>query len=159
MTKYLHILFLILFSSVKFFLVPPIAMLQYKYSVVESIILTTVGGSIGVFLFYFLSKELLLAWLFIKTIFNKRHRAHHKQHHKHLKTIFTKNSRRMVIIKQKWGLYGLVIVTPCLLSIPVGTFIAVRFYPGRHTLILLCGSVIIWSVLLNSAIYFLHSNL
>src|ERR1035437_2987581 len=114
MTKFLRILFLILFSSVKFFLVPPIAILRYKYSVVDSIIFTTVGGSIGVFVFYFLSKELLIAWLFIKTIFIKRHRTHHKHHHKHLQNVFTKNSRRMVKLKQKWGLYGLVALTPCL---------------------------------------------
>jgi hypothetical protein len=158
MTKFLRILFLILFSSVKFFLVPPIAILQYKYTVVESIIFTTVGGSIGVFVFYFLSKELLIAWLFLKTIFSKKHRNRHKHNHKPTQTIFTQNSRRMVMLKQKWGLYGLVILTPCLLSIPLGTFIAARFYPGKHTIFLLCSSVILWSVILNCAIFFFQTS-
>jgi len=157
MSQFFQILFLILFSSVKFLLVPPIAILQYKYPVWDSILFTSLGGTIGVLVFYFLSKELMLAWQFMKLLFYRKHkRIHLHKHHKRPK--FTNFSRRMVRLKNRWGLYGLIIITPCLLSIPVGTFIAARFFPGKQTILLLCLSVILWSLILNLGIFFLRSK-
>lgn len=154
MSNFFQILFLILFSSVKFTLVPPLAILKYNYTAIESILFTTVGGTIGVLVFYFLSKELLIAWQFIRLLFIAKHKRHKHKHHNyhHHSPIFTSFSRKIVRLKQRWGYYSLIVMTPCLLSIPVGTFIAARFYPGKQSIVLLCCSVFGWSLLLNIAI-------
>jgi len=159
MSKFLEILFLILFSSVKFTLVPPLAILKYKYSAFDSILFTTVGGTIGVLVFYFLSKELLIAWQFIRLLFIAKHKRHKHKHHKHHhpSPIFTSFSRKIVRLKQRWGYYSLIIITPCVLSIPVGSFIAARFYPGKQSIILLCCSVFAWSLIINISIEVVQS--
>ncbi|MEI6143552.1 MAG: hypothetical protein WCP85_30020 [Mariniphaga sp.] len=151
MAHYLEILFIVLFSSVKFALVPPIAILQYNYSILESIIYTTIGGTLGVFTFYFLSKELLLLWHIVKAFILRKHKHHYHLQHKQ-RPRFTTFSRRLVRFKQRWGLVGLVVITPCVLSIPVGTFIAAKYYPGKHSIFLLCCSVFIWSLVLNGSV-------
>jgi len=155
MAQFFQILFVILFSSVKFFLVPPIAILQYKFPILNAILYTSLGGIIGIFVFYFLSKEVMIAWQFIVLYFRRKHK-HHKQHPK---PKFTNFSRRIVRLKNNWGLYGLAILTPCVLSIPFGTFIAARFFPGKYTILLLCISVILWSLLLNTGYYYFSTNI
>lgn len=159
MSKFFEILFLILFSSVKFTMVPPLAILKYNYTATESILFTTVGGTIGVMLFYFLSKEILIAWQFIRLLFIAKHKRHKHKHHKHHHhgPIFTSFSRKIVRLKQRWGYYSLIIITPCLLSIPIGTFIAARFYPGKKSIILLCCSVFAWSLIINITITVVQS--
>jgi hypothetical protein len=156
MNQFVQILFVVLFSSVKFLLVPPIAILQYHFPVWDAIILTSLGGTLGVLLFYFLSKEIMIAWQFVVVSFVRKHKPHHKHHSK---PRFSNLSRRIVRLKNRWGLYGLVIITPCVLSIPFGTFIAARFFPGKRTILLLCGSVVVWSLVLNIGVFFLQSYL
>ena len=158
MSQFFKILFVILFSSVKFILVPPLAIIEYKFPVWNAILFTSIGGAIGVLVFYFLSKELLLAWNILKAFLRRyQKRRHHHKHH-HNKPVFTKFSRRMVRLKNRWGLYGLAIITPCILSIPIGTFIATQFFPGKRTIFLLCGSVVLWSIILNLGIFLLRTS-
>ena len=67
------------------------------------------------------------------------------------KKIFTKKSRRIVRIWKKYGLIGIALLTPILLSIPVGTFIASRLVPQRSTVILyMLFALLFWSVVLSS---------
>jgi len=155
LADFLHILFVILFSSIKFVLVPPIAILEYHFSFWESLIYTSIGGAIGVLVFYVLSKEIFALWLFIKTLFRKKHhhQRHHHYHHHHHHIRISKSARRMVLLKKRWGFYGLIILTPCLLSIPIGTFIAAKYYPSKRTILFLCMSVVMWSILLNLFFY------
>jgi hypothetical protein len=50
-------------------------------------------------------------------------------------------------------LIGLAAITPTFLSIPLGTFLATRFFPDkRKVLIYLCASVIVWSVIVSSVV-------
>jgi len=145
MTKFFTVLFLVFFSSVKFVLVPPLAVMQYNLTFIESVSYTTLGGSAGVLLFYFLSKEILIAWMYIMNKFRRKHERKLRRGH----TGGINRIRSLVRLKNRWGLVGLVALTPCLLSIPLGTFLAAKFFPGRRTIILLCLSVFGWSLLLN----------
>jgi len=63
---------------------------------------------------------------------------------------FTFRNRVIIKIKQRYGLTGLLIFTPPLLSIPIGSFLAQRYFPGMRTIALLLGSVFAWSLLLNA---------
>ncbi len=54
----------------------------------------------------------------------------------------------MVRIKQKYGLIGIALSTPFLLSIPVGVFLVVRYYSASRTKFLyLIASNFLWSVI------------
>ena len=54
----------------------------------------------------------------------------------------------MVRIKQRYGLIGIAFTTPLLLSIPVGVFLAARYYRSSKTKYLyLIGSNLVWSVI------------
>ena len=65
-----------------------------------------------------------------------------------MKKIFTRRNRRIVLIKQKYGLVGIALITPFLLSIPVGVFLVVRYYRTSNTKFLyLIGANLLWSVI------------
>jgi hypothetical protein len=69
------------------------------------------------------------------------------------KKIFSFKSRAMVKIRRKYGLAGIVILTPVLLSIPLGAFLAARYYGSSRFLVLyLVASVAGWSLLMSGAI-------
>ena len=54
----------------------------------------------------------------------------------------------MVRIKQKYGLIGIALTTPFLLSIPVGVFLVVRYYrASRVKFLYLIASNVLWSVI------------
>jgi hypothetical protein len=64
------------------------------------------------------------------------------------KKVFTKRNRRIIRIKQQYGLVGIAFTTPLLLSIPVGTFLVVRYYRTSKTKFsYLIASNLFWSVI------------
>ncbi len=72
---------------------------------------------------------------------------------KHPKKIFTKFNRRVIRIKHRFGLTGIAILTPIFLSIPIGAFLAERFYKDKKKVIIyLSISAIAWCFLL----YFIY---
>lgn len=62
---------------------------------------------------------------------------------------FTRMNRLIVTIKKKFGLIGLAIVTPSLLSLPLGCFLAVRYYHNKQQILLYMSvSVVVWAMLI-----------
>jgi hypothetical protein len=107
----------------------------------EIVFWTNVGGMAGIYFFAYLSEKLLAWW---KRIFRSRRERLMKDQEK--KKIFTRRNRRIVRIKQNYGLIGIAFTTPLLLSIPVGTFLVVRYYHSSKTKYMyLIGSNILWS--------------
>jgi hypothetical protein len=114
----------------------PLVIMQFEFSFVETILWTNVGGIVGIYFFAFLSGKLILWW---NRTFNRPRRN---------KKVFTKRNRRIVRIKQQYGLVGIAVITPLLLSIPVGTFLVVRYYHSSRTKFLyLIASNLFWSVI------------
>lgn len=67
------------------------------------------------------------------------------------KKVFTKGSRRMVYIKNKYGLFGIAILSPLVISIPIGAFLAVRYYSDKRKILLyMMASVAAWTLLFSS---------
>ena len=63
-----------------------------------------------------------------------------------------KGLKEIVAIKtvHKYGLLGIAFLTPIFFSIPIGTFIALRFFPNKKkTLPVLAASVFGWSFVLS----------
>jgi hypothetical protein len=134
----------ILFSSVKFAMTFPLAVIQFQFSFFETVLWTNVGGILGIYFFAFLSDKLIAWW---NRTFRKS-RPESSGSESNVRRIFTRKNRRIVRIKRTYGLIGIAISTPFLLSIPVGTFLVIRYYRyNRHKFVYLISSNVIWSVI------------
>ena len=63
-----------------------------------------------------------------------------------------KSFKNIIALKvaRKYGLFGIAFLTPIFFSIPIGTFIALHFFPNKtKTLPILFASVLGWSFLLT----------
>jgi hypothetical protein len=71
--------------------------------------------------------------------------------------VFTPRNRRIVKLWVRYGLGGIALLTPVLLSIPIGTFIATRLEKNRGKILLYISlSVIFWSIIVTSIIFKSH---
>jgi hypothetical protein len=139
----IQIILTILSSSVKFAMTFPLAVMQFKFSFIETILWTNIGGILGIYFFAYLSDKLILWW---QRPFSRKRKAGRIKEKR--KQIFTKKNRRIVRVKQGYGLIGIALITPLLLSIPVGSFLMVRYYPrSRFKFISLMASNLFWSVI------------
>ncbi|MEN8227540.1 MAG: hypothetical protein ABFS38_05240 [Bacteroidota bacterium] len=140
----LQILVTILLSSVKFAVTFPLVIMQFQFSFIETILWTNVGGMLGICFFAFLS-DMVISWWNRNF---KKPRSDTPKNGSSGKKVFTKRNRRIVRIKQQYGLIGIAVATPCLLSIPVGAFLVVRYYRSTKTgFIYLIASNLVWSVI------------
>lgn len=137
----------ILFSSFKFAATFPLVILQFDFRFLETILWTNVGGLAGIYFFAFLSEKILAWW---KRTFHRSNK-HVGEAEQQEKKIFTRKNRRIVRIKQKYGLIGIALTTPLLLSIPVGVFLVVRYYnTSKNKFLYLIASNLLWSVIYTS---------
>lgn len=111
---------IILSSTWKFAATFPVAVYFFKMSFLETILYTNIGGLVGVLFFMFSFKGVIRLY----EVFMHKNKIHRKK----LKKIFTKKNRRLVTIRKKYGLLGIVSLTPVLLSIPIGSFLVVKYY-------------------------------
>jgi hypothetical protein len=107
-----------------------------NYSYFESVIMLILGGFTGILFFYFFSN-----W--VNKVLNKLFKK------KKEKKVFSKKVRRFINIKNKYGLIGIALITPLVISIPVGSFIASRFFSkNKYTLLFMLGGVLFWALTL-----------
>ena len=140
----------ILFSTVKFGLTFPLAILEYHLGFMQTVFWINVGGLIGIIIFAYLSEQLIFLW---KNYLSKFFRKLFNVSDKKIKTkkIFTKKNRRIVRIKSKYGLPGIALSTPILLSIPLGVFLTIRYFNHKkYKLLYLFAGNLIWSFLYAS---------
>ncbi len=129
---------IILMSSIKFLLAIPIAAYKYEFSFWATFLFSSIGGILGVIIFAKFSHwiiEKYNTWIL-----------------KSKNEISKKGFKEIVAIKivHKYGLFGIAFLTPIFFSIPIGTFIALRFFPNKKkTLPVLVASVFGWSFVLS----------
>jgi hypothetical protein len=117
--------------------------MTFNFGFAETVLWTNVGGLAGIYFFAFLSRKLIAWW---KKMFRKS--KWYIQKDQRVKKVFTRKNRRIVRIKQKYGLFGIALITPLLLSIPVGVFLVVRYYKSSSTkFIYLITANIFWSII------------
>lgn len=158
----LKIIHIILLASVKYIITLPYAMLiglEYKYAVTA-----VLAGGIGGFLFFYYLSKRVNHWLdymwphickaipsFIKKRYNKLCIRKAKPE---VKKIFSKKSRTLVHLKNTYGLWGIIIATPVLLTIPVGAFLASKYYAHqKHIVLYMILSIIVWGGILSGVIH------
>lgn len=145
----MDILVTILLSSVKFGMTFPLAVMEFRFSFFETILWINMGGLAGIYFFAYLSKG-LNRWI-ESMVHRWQSRGAVLSKEKKNKKIFTKRNRRIVRIKQRYGLIGIAASTPFLLSIPVGVFLVVRYYPrNRERYLWLVASNLVWSFIYTS---------
>lgn len=130
-------------ASVKFAITVPTFILSQNPALPfwQALLFGVASGTFGVVFFMVLSKYLLQFWHWMMHVLKLNL-------HKKPKKVFTKKSRRLVKIKTQYGLVGIAILNPVVLSIPIGTFIAVRFYKNKKKVFLyLFGGVVLWSLI------------
>jgi hypothetical protein len=129
---------IVFFSSWKFAATFPFAIYIMEMSFTETLIYTNIGGILGAVTFTFFSDYLIKMW--------DKYWPEKLKLKRKTKKIFTKSNRRYVRIKLKYGLTGLVILSPVILSIPIGSFLIVKYYGLRKTnIILMIAGQILWS--------------
>jgi hypothetical protein len=153
---------ILIISAVKFLVAAPTSYL-FGYSYIETMLNTTIGGWIGVLFFYYTGRYIFSrfpSWKRkVRSVYHHvtgvplhRRIALNKSSETH--KVFTRSNRLIVMIRSRFGFPGLIILTPVLLSIPVGTFLIVRYYSSRRGLLgWLSLSVLAWSVLISTFIH------
>ena len=139
-----QILLTILFSSFKFAATFPLVIIQFESGFLETVFWTNMGGIAGIYFFAFLSERLISWW---KHTFRRSNRKI-LEDEQQVKKIFTRRNRRIVRTKMKYGLMGIALITPFLLSIPVGVFLVVRYYrSSRYKFLCLIAANLFWSII------------
>lgn len=156
--KILHIIVL---ASVKYILTLPYAMLigvEYKYA-----ILSVLAGGIGGFLLFFylskpLNKTINRMWPHICKLvpenYKNRFQLFCKQNINKNGKRFTRKSRFMIRLKTTYGLWGIVIATPVILTIPFGAFLANKYYGRRKYIVTyMILSIVGWGIVLSGFVH------
>ncbi|HRG52708.1 MAG TPA: hypothetical protein PLL00_07725 [Bacteroidia bacterium] len=145
MGSWWEIVSVFLLSTVKFVLGGVPLALTLGFSFFEAVVVTSLGGFTGVLIFVGLSD------LILKKV---KHLKHHKQHDvkaKKDKKKFTRKNRLIITVKQRFGLLGIAGLTPFLFSIPIGCFIATRYFKDKQKIIIyMFASVLLWSISISS---------
>lgn len=145
MGSLLEIASVFLMSTVKFvFGGVPLA-LGLGFSFFEAVTVTSAGGIVGVTFFVTMSDKLI-------AYFKKRKARKQLENPNHVrKKVFTRTNKIIVIAKQRFGLLGISLLTPLLLSIPIGCFLAVRYFNDKQRILFyMFGSILFWSVSISS---------
>ncbi|MBA3665945.1 MAG: hypothetical protein H0W61_17335 [Bacteroidetes bacterium] len=127
----------------------PTAVIVFKYNFFKVFIVTCSGGITSNIIFTYLSDFILRKVHEYKVRKNKFHR----------RIVFKKSTRKIIKIKQKFGLAGLAFITP-LISQPIGAFFAEKFYKDKKKVILyLSVSVMMWCVVIYLFLYVIHHGI
>ncbi|PKP21327.1 MAG: hypothetical protein CVU05_07045 [Bacteroidetes bacterium HGW-Bacteroidetes-21] len=150
-----EIVLVFLISTVKFVFSFPLAA-GFNFDFLLTFLVTTTGGVAGIFFFAFISKELILFWNWVVNKYSKKKDISQveKTENTVIKPTPISRKRKYVRWKNGIGLYGISLLTPLIISIPIGTFLIVRFY-GRtwYNLMIMCGFVVLWSLVFCSLVY------
>lgn len=130
-------------STWKFAATFPVAIYIFKMSFLETILYTNIGGLLGIIVFAYISKSSIKI---INSLWPKK-----SDYSKRPKKIFTKRNKRLIFLKNKFGLPGIIILSPVILSIPIGVLLVTKYfrYKKINYLYLLAGQFL-WSILFTT---------
>src|ERR1035437_1550633 len=147
----LKILEVALIASIKF-AIAPFEAERYGFNFKEAFLITTTGGTIGIILFSLIGEVIAYGWRKIILFFEKPLHIQEKPKKK-----FTWFKKFIIRTKMRFGLLGLIITTPSIISIPIGTFVIHRFYKKKfRNILFLAISLVCWSLILNGIAQYLR---
>lgn len=113
----------------------------------QSLLTNLLGGAIGVWLFTFFGAH-IKAWYFKWKYGEKLPRK------------FTKWNRFQIFLKDKFGLVGIAIFSPIILTIPVGVFLALQITDNKKKIFFfIFGGCLLWSWVFFLIDFFFEFNL
>ena len=125
----------------------PSAIIMFKYNFMKVMLVSCAGGITGNIIFTNLSAS-ILKWM-----------HYYREKRNIQKKSFTKTTRRMIRIKQRFGLAGIAFITP-IISQPIGAFFAEKFFKDKKKVILyLSVSVVFWAMALYFILLIFHDQL
>lgn len=133
---------LIFFSAIKFFLAPSACVVS-GYGFFFSVLISSFGGCLGFVFFY--KFGLVIQRLYF-TYFPPKEN----------KLVFTKRNKLLVKVKSKWGLWGLAVLTPFVIGVPIAGLLAAIYYAKNKKIIPVFVLVIVLAsfLLTGISIYF-----
>ncbi|MBI4946761.1 MAG: hypothetical protein HY840_10225 [Bacteroidetes bacterium] len=147
----LKILEVALIASVKF-AIAPFEAERYGFNFRESFLITTTGGTFGIIMFSLIGEVIAFAWRKVIIFFEKPLHIEEKPKRK-----FTWGKKFIIRTKMRFGLFGLIVTTPSIISIPIGTFVIHRFYRKKfRNVMFLMISLVFWSLILNGIAQYLN---
>lgn len=162
-TAILKLLHVYLLATVKYFFTFPYAML-IGLNFLQTLVLVTIGGITGFYFFYFMSGY-----------FIRFYQTHHQtvttalKHYIRVDLLhliekkpqktgikINRKIRTLAKLRRKYGFWGIIIMTPSLLSIPLGAFLLKKYYSGRkHAVTYMTVSILGWALLFSSIVIIL----
>lgn len=131
-TNYLILIFV---ASTKFALTPLVS-LPMQVTKTELFFTMLFGGLFGYFVFFYFSEYLINRFASFRLKRKSRERR-----------VFSKKNRMIIGIVRKRGLLVLALLTPILLSIPVGAFLAARYFTNKAKInVIMVTSIVLWSI-------------
>lgn len=142
------VILLFLLSTFKFAIaIPPIV---FYFSYIEALMVSLGGGLFGVFFFRYIWRWVLVFW--------DKYIAR-KQYMEEKPVKITKRKRTIVNMKNKYGYWGVLILTPVFLSIPIGVLLLQRYFKfKKYKYLTLSALIVIWGFLIVSFFHFIYYN-
>jgi len=134
-----------LLSSVKLLFAPG-AGIAAGLSLHQTALMTSTGGCCGVLFFYHSGHWFMEQ---INHLISSKGRTYGLKPRIRKKS-FTRRNRMLIRLKYQFGMLGIAVLTPAVISIPIGSVVAARFYwDNKWMLPFLLISTILWSLFLT----------
>lgn len=153
----MKILNVALIASIKYFWAAPYAYVL-DFSVWQTFFTIEAGGLVGFVFYYSLSKFIfhevdiygprlyccLPQW--VQQAVERWHSSRQKK--KALRPKFTRRNKLIIRLRKRWGMWGIVVLSPVLLSLPVGAILGSKYYVNERGFIpAMLLSIIIWGMI------------
>ncbi|HBP44777.1 MAG: hypothetical protein CL845_04415 [Crocinitomicaceae bacterium] len=123
------------------FLVTPSLMIARGWGFWPTVIVTSVGAALGVWVFFFFGKWMLKKW------------AEFRSEKEPKRPFFTSQRRRVVRFRRLFGMWGLLAVSG-VISVPIASILAAKYYQRDNRMPwILVVAFFLWSLLLTSLSY------
>lgn len=118
----------------------PTTVFAFHFSFLKTLVVSGSAGICGSVVFSFLSEEALILYNFVENkLFPKKKK----------KKRFTGMNRFIIKAKKYFGIAGIAALAPLILSIPLGSFLAIRFFGHRNkTILYMSISSVLWTIIL-----------
>lgn len=139
MVAVLKIIQVFLLATVKYVVTFPFALL-IGLNLQQTLIAVTLGGIAGFFFFYHLSGFAIKRFHHVKSFLRKHLPLSVRLKYRQLiawrkgltgERVFSRRNRLIVRLRSKLGLAGIIILSPVVLSIPIGAFLLNKYY-SKH---------------------------
>lgn len=154
MIEILKIVEVFLFATVKYAFTFPFALL-IGLNFAQTLIAVTLGGIAGFYFFYHFSSFAIKHIHYVKTFLRRHLPLSFRLKYRKLmiwrmkitgEQVFTKRNRFIVNFRRKFGLPGIIVLSPVVLSLPIGAFLLNKYYPKhKFALSYMVLSILSWT--------------